>query len=107
MPAGDDFWAVSLRRLGDSLGRFIYLTDALTDLEGDRRKGRYNPLLRSVQPGGEEAFRPALELTIGDCANELERLPLVQDLEILRDIIYSGVWVRYASYIERKHRRKE
>ena len=31
----------------------------------------------------------------GQCAQALDRLPLVQDAGILREIVYSGVWSRY------------
>ena len=32
---------------------------------------------------------------IGECTDAVERLPLVENVEILRNILYSGVWVRY------------
>ena len=99
-----DHWAAALRRMGDALGRFIYLTDALIDLKEDLRKHRYNPLTQLVHPDRQEEFLPALRLTIGDCAAELERLPLVQDLDILRNIIYSGVWIPYATHKKRRKR---
>ena len=36
-----------------------------------------------------------LLLMIGECTDAFERLPLVENVEILRNILYSGVWVRY------------
>ena len=36
-----------------------------------------------------------LRLLIGECADAFERLPLVQDLDLLRNILYSGVWCRF------------
>lgn len=99
-----DHWAATLRRLGDALGRFIYLSDALIDLKEDLRKNRFNPLTQMVRPGSEEDFLPALRLTIGDCAAELERLPLLQDLDILRNIIYSGVWIPYTAHQKKKEK---
>ena len=32
---------------------------------------------------------------IGECTDAFERLPLVENVEILRNILYSGVWVRF------------
>ena len=32
---------------------------------------------------------------MGECTDAFERLPLVQDVDILRNILYSGVWLRY------------
>lgn len=98
-----DHWASCLRNMGDALGRFIYLADALMDLSDDMKKNRYNPLKETVKPGHEDAFLPALEVTIGDCAEYLEHLPLEQDLDLLRNIIYSGVW---GPYYARKAKKK-
>lgn len=33
--------------------------------------------------------------SIGECARYFERLPIINDVEILRNIIYSGVWTRF------------
>lgn len=38
----EDLWADTLQRIGEGLGRFIYLMDAYDDLEADLRRGRYN-----------------------------------------------------------------
>lgn len=88
----DDRWAPLLRQMGESLGRFIYLMDGLLDLPDDRKKGRYNPLM-SRSPA-IDSFLPVLRLLIGECTEAFERLPLVQDLELMRNILYSGVWTR-------------
>ena len=34
-------------------------------------------------------------LAVGRCADYNERLPLVQDKDILDNILYSGVWVEF------------
>ena len=34
-------------------------------------------------------------LMMGECTDAFERLPLVEHAELLRNILYSGVWVRY------------
>lgn len=101
-----DYWTVTLQKLGNSLGQFIYLSDALIDLEQDIKKGRYNPLKEVASPKAEEDFLPCLQLIIGDCAKELELLPLVQDLDILRNIIYSGVWIPYTAHCKKKAKRR-
>lgn len=41
----EDMWAQSLRQMGNALGRFIYLMDAVMDYDRDKRKGKYNPFL--------------------------------------------------------------
>ena len=30
-----------------------------------------------------------------ECSKEFEKLPILENIEILRNIIYSGVWYRY------------
>lgn len=100
----DDHWAKTLRRLGESLGRFIYLYDALMDLKEDRKKGRYNPLKGHADPENPDAFLPVLNMILGDCVQELDRLPLVEDTDILQNILYSGVWIPYYS---KKAKKKE
>ncbi len=93
----DDPWAEGLRAVGDGLGRFIYLMDACEDLASDRRKGHYNPLSALGAKAEDSAFlRGILSTAIARCTDAFERLPLEQDLGILRNILYSGVWSRYA-----------
>lgn len=92
----EDEWAGSLEKFGQSLGRFIYLMDAYDDLEGDLHHGRYNPLRElSKQEDFEELIRQSLMLVMGECAREFELLPLIRDVDILRNILYGGCWGRY------------
>ena len=68
--------------------------DAACDLQADRKKGQYNPLLLlGIESGAD--FAPQLRLLAGDAAEEFERLPIVQDAELLQNILYSGVWTRF------------
>jgi hypothetical protein len=38
---------------------------------------------------------------MAECAKEFEKLPILLDVEILRNILYSGVWDRF--YKIKKH----
>lgn len=89
----EDFWAPTLRALGSDLGRFIYLMDAAVDYDRDKRKKKYNPFLAMGQEKAPERWREYLVLTMGRCTASFERLPLVQDKDLLDNILYSGVWV--------------
>ena len=101
-----DHWTDTLQSLGRSLGQFIYLMDAALDREADDRKGRYNPISAfEAVHGPFDAFQ-ALTMLIGDCTLAFERLPLEQDLGLLRNILYSGVWTRYAIDRQRRENRK-
>lgn len=91
-----DRWAPVLHQLGSALGRFIYLMDAITDVERDMKSGSYNPLRSRAEAGlSTEDYIPILKMIIGECADAMERLPLIQDIDLLRNIIYSGVWCRF------------
>ena len=87
----EDLWAPYLRQVGLSLGRFIYLADAVVDYEKDKRKKRYNPL----SEGNREQWEDYLVLAMGRCTEFYEKLPLVQDKALLDNILYSGVWMNF------------
>ena len=87
----EDLWAPELRSLGNALGRFIYLMDAVLDAPEDQKKGSYNPTLTVWEMDWERVF----SLTMARCTEYYEKLPLVQDKALLDNILYSGVWVAY------------
>jgi len=89
----EDLWAPALRQMGDALGRFVYLMDAAADYRRDRKKGRYNPFAAMDPDRLTPRWREYLVLTMGRCCDYYERLPLVQDKDLLDNILYSGVWV--------------
>ena len=92
----EDRWSGLLRSMALSLGGFIYLCDAVVDLPRDLKKGRYNPLFALKEAGrDDEYFKEILTIFIGNCTMDFEKLPLVEDLSILRNILYSGVWAKY------------
>ena len=92
----DDFWKDDLYKVGFYLGKFIYLMDAYEDIEKDLKTGDYNPFRELCRSEGfDEQVLQLMMLMMGECTDAFERLPLVEDAEILRNILYSGVWVRY------------
>lgn len=100
-----DRWEGCLRALGDNLGQFIYTLDAFLDLEKDRQKGRYNPFRAMAEENALPDMKETLMMLIGECTVAFERLPLVQDVEILRSILYAGVWARWLAW-EKKGEKK-
>ena len=40
-------------------------------------------------------MREIFELLLARCARSFERLPCVGDADLLRNILYSGVWLKY------------
>jgi len=96
MVVREDFWAPTLRELGFHLGRFIYLLDAAVDFEKDQKQGSYNPYIAmGMEKPDWHRWEEYLVLTMARCTDAYERLPLVQDKDILDNILYSGVWVNH------------
>lgn len=92
----EDEWSDTLRRMGFYMGKFIYLCDAREDLEKDKKSGCYNPLLSQYeQPDFEARMEDILTMTAAECAKEFERLPILMHADILRNILYAGIWSRY------------
>ena len=103
MVVREDEWADTLRRLGFFLGKFIYLCDAYEDIELDIRKGTPNPLKQMYEnPDFEEECRTILMMMMSECCREFESLPILENVEILRNILYSGVWGRYEAVHDRR-----
>lgn len=91
----EDMWAENLRQMGMALGRFIYLADAAVDYRRDMKKHRYNPFLAMGTGEDWQRWEQYLVLAMGRCTDYFERLPLVQDKDILDNILYSGIWIAY------------
>lgn len=91
----EDRWKDTLAQLGSTLGRFLYIMDACLDQHSDQRHGRYNPITAFEQRNGPFAAEATLTMLIGDCSLAFERLPLEQDLDLLRNILYSGIWSKW------------
>ena len=101
----DPVWEDEFRNFGESLGRFIYVMDACVDYAKDKKRGNYNPLLAMQgEDMTEEEKLMLLKVLIGECTARFERLPLVQDVEILRSVLYSGVWTQYAMKMKSEKR---
>ncbi|MBR6642665.1 MAG: hypothetical protein IKL28_03275 [Lachnospiraceae bacterium] len=103
----EDEWQKDLRGMGFYLGKFIYLMDAYEDMEKDKKKGNYNPFLlsRGMQKN-EELAEQCLTMMAAGAAEYFERLPLVENLEILRNILYAGIWGKYEK-IKAKREKEE
>lgn len=96
MAVNEDIWEESLRIIGCNLGKFIYILDAYDDLEEDMKKGNYNPLIsRADNDNFENEVRDILKMCAAPCAAEFEKLPIINNVSILRNIIYSGIWTKY------------
>lgn len=92
----EDEWSALLRKLGFYLGKFIYIMDAYDDVEKDIKSGSYNPFKNKFKEDDfEDSCMRLLNMMMAECARSFELLPLVDNIEILRNIIYAGVWVKF------------
>lgn len=96
-----DVWENTLRKMGFYLGKFIYIMDAYDDIEKDRDQGNYNALLSICdEENFNERCREMLNLVLAECAAQFELLPCIEDVEILRNILYAGVWEKFDKKIK-------
>lgn len=102
-----DEWEESLRIIGTYLGKYIYLLDAYEDIEEDFQRKRYNPLKKACEnPDFDEEIKTILTMMMATCSREFEKLPIIDNVEILRNILYSGVWYRYEAVRDAREKRK-
>ncbi|MDR2354776.1 MAG: DUF5685 family protein [Clostridiales Family XIII bacterium] len=96
----------ALRRMGRSLGKWIYLIDAYDDAEMDLRRGVYNPLTLchgcgQAENAGEDAarfreriaerVRLSATLYLSELAEIAALLPIGKNKGILENIMYMGL----------------
>lgn len=127
----DDIWQDDLRQIGFYLGKFIYLMDAVEDIDKDKKRGNYNVFLtvfrenavagavdEAKNEGGpaaediwedihREEIQKILTGMMAEASRAFERLPVLQYAPIIRNILYSGVWCKYTVLQEKAGRRKE
>ena len=88
-----DVWEKSLRRMGFYLGKFIYIMDAYDDVEKDIESGSYNAFAQHHgEPDFDEHCREMMNFVLAECTTQFEQLPCIEDVNILRNILYAGVW---------------
>jgi hypothetical protein len=92
----EDRWREPLYRLGHALGRFLYVMDACMDLDADTVRNRYNPFRRYYGLADNAArFEDILRMLLGECLYWFDKLPLVQDAAILKNILCAGLWTQF------------
>ncbi len=87
----DDSFQNILRPMGFYLGKFIYMMDAWMDREEDVKNHCYNPFSLQKEMD-DDKIREMLDATLRMAIAEFEKLPCEQDVAVLRNILYEGVW---------------
>ena len=99
-----DEWHDVLYDIGFYMGKFIYLMDAYEDIEKDIKSKNYNLFKDKFHDEDfEEKMQMILEMMMAECTESFEKLPIFDYRDILRNILYSGVWTRY-EMVKRKRR---
>ena len=98
----DDMSAISLVMGG-------YGAVSYTHLEEDLKQGRYNPFTELYKKETfEQDCQQILKMMMAETSKVFEQLPILEDAEILRNILYAGVWTRYGQIrCRRKETKKE
>ena len=103
-----DVWTKTLRRMGFYLGKFIYILDAYDDVEQDLERGSYNALISLYgEPDFDERCKEMMTYVLAECTSQFERLPCIEDADILRNILYVGVWEKYDKKQLEKNKEEE
>lgn len=103
----EDEWEKSLRKMGFFLGKFIYLMDAYDDFLDDLEKGNYNPFYEmSREDNFDERVGKILLMMMAECTRVFEQLPIIENIELLRNILYAGVWIKYEE-VKNRARKEE
>lgn len=97
-------WAEALEAFSMHFGRFIYFADAAYDREDDAKRGAYNPFVYVDM--SDEEISELLFSIIGEATAAFEKLPLEQDMHLMRSVLYSGVWQKLsAQQLEKEKKR--
>jgi hypothetical protein len=98
-----DILAQPLRSFGRTLGRFIYIIDAATDLRNDLKRERYNPLVGMTSDEIDEM----LQIMGGDFMRTFQQLPITADRDLMGNILCAGIWTKYQVQQQKYRRKKE
>lgn len=98
-----DEYEQNLRNIGFNLGKYIYILDAYEDLEEDNKNGRYNPFIDYIDKKEElkNKVDRLISMSLGMATKNIEQLNLEFNKSIIDNIIYSGVYLRYKSILEK------
>ena len=86
----NSFFSHALLEIGSAIGRFSYLRDAYEDRAKDEKKGSYNPLIGLE----DDEIGEMLLNAASDASVAFESLPLDDNINLLRNILYGGIWKR-------------
>lgn len=98
-----------LKWLGYNIGRWIFVLDALDDLETDFKTGSYNPFLKNFDGDDIESYSrqkaneliTTLTLTLENAASGFDLLKLYKNNEVICRIIYDSLRIKQAQILKK------
>lgn len=94
-----------LKGIGYHVGKWIYLIDALDDLEKDSKTGNYNPLAQQFDLETEELIQRItqnLTLTLAELSRLVSQLPIKKNKDILDNFTYLGLLKQTEQIIKKR-----
>ncbi len=78
-------------KMGEGLGKFIYLLDAVNDFKEDLKKQRYNPLVAQMHMD----YQMVLTAILSEVTDVLDKIHVYKDKDIIENVLYAGIWQTY------------
>ena len=76
--------------------------------EDDIKKGTYNPFKKKYKDEGfDDYVEKILTLFASEAANAFERMPILTNSAIIRNILYSGIWSRFEAVKSKRTKENE
>lgn len=99
----DDQYRDDLRNIGFNIGKYIYTLDAYEDLDKDVKKGRYNPFIEYIDKKEElkQKVDRLISISLGYLAQSIDNLHIKANINIIENIVYSGVYLRYKNILNK------
>ena len=99
----DDKYKNDLRTIGFNIGKYIYILDAYEDLDKDIKRGRYNPFIEYKNKSEElrKKVDRLISISLGYLAKSIDNLNIEYNINIIDNIIYSGVYLRYKNILNK------
>ncbi|MGL5651395.1 MAG: DUF5685 family protein [Paraclostridium sp.] len=99
----DDQYRDDLRKIGFNIGKYIYTLDAYEDLDKDVKKGRYNPFIEYIDEKEElkQKVDRLISISLGYLAQSIDNLHIKANINIIENIVYSGVYLRYKNILNK------
>lgn len=93
----DDGTRKVLSWMGYNIGRWIYIADAYEDIQKDKKKNRYNPLLYINNENLKKDINDSMTYTLASIANAYDLLDIKRNDTLIRNILYAGLPLKQES----------